>query len=110
MLTELYLNTTDPNITLTQLLRENIGMMIVSILYHTIIYTVTFNLASFIFFGKFLSQKINVRLISSFLVIMIFGYVGRHYQVKDIYNAYNKNMEKARAHIDKFFITWIFIG
>jgi hypothetical protein len=41
---------------------------------------------------------------------MIFGYVGRHYEVKDIYNAYGKNMEKARAHIDKLFITWIFIG
>ena len=109
MLTELYLRTTDPTVTFAQLLRKNIGMIIVSILFHTIIYTLTLNLTSFIFYGKILSQKINARLIASFLLIMIFGYVGRHYEVKDIYNAYGKNMEMARAHIDKLFITWIFI-
>jgi hypothetical protein len=110
MITELYLKTTDPTISLTELLRQNIGMIIISILYHTFIYTFTLNLASYIFFGKILSQKINVRFIASSLIIMSFGYIGRHFEVKDIYNAYNKNMDKTRAHIDKLFITWIFLG
>ena len=110
MFTELYLKTTDPTVSLLNVLKQNVGMIILSVLFHTIIYTVTFNLASFIFTGKMLSQTINARLIASFLLIMFFGYIGRYYHVKDIYNAYSKNMEKTRTHLDKLYITWIFIG
>uniref|UniRef100_A0A6C0HYE9 Uncharacterized protein n=1 Tax=viral metagenome TaxID=1070528 RepID=A0A6C0HYE9_9ZZZZ len=110
MFTKLYLNTTDPTVSLLNVLKQNAGMIIVSVIFHTILYTVTFNLASFIFSGKILSQTINMRLIVSFLFIMFFGYIGRYYHVKDIYSAYSKNMEKTRNHLDKLYITWIFIG
>jgi hypothetical protein len=110
MFTELYLQTTDPTVSLNDVLKRNIGMIIFSVLFHTILYTIALNLGSFIFTGKILSQTINTRLIASFLIIMFFGYIGRYYHVKDIYNAYSKNMEKTRNHLDKLYITWIFIG
>jgi hypothetical protein len=110
MFTELYLRTTDPTVSLLDVLKQNIGMIIVSVLFHTILYVITFNLASFIFTGKILSQTINMRLFASFLLIMFFGYIGRYYHVKDVYSAYSKNMDKTRNHLDKLYITWIFIG
>jgi len=110
MFTELYLHSTDPKISLERMIRENYGLLILSILLHTIIYSSFLNLVSFIFFGKILSSIINIRLILTLLMIMSIGYIGRYYHVKDIYSAYGENMEKARAHIDQFFISWVFIG
>lgn len=110
MFTELYLRSTNPKICLDKMIRENFGLLLLSILFHTIIYSSFLNLVSFIFLGKTLSIIINIRLIISLLMIMSFGYIGRVYHVKDIYSAYGENMEKAREHIDKFFISWVFIG
>jgi hypothetical protein len=110
MFTELYLHSTDPTICLERMIRENSGLLILSILFHTIIYSSFINLVSFIFLGKILSTMINIRLVIALLIIMSFGYIGRFYHVKDIYKAYGENIEKAREHIDKFFISWVFIG
>jgi hypothetical protein len=41
---------------------------------------------------------------------MVFGFIGRFYHVKDVYHAYNENMEKTREYLDKLYITWIFIS
>jgi len=90
MFTDLYLQTTDPRLTVGQLMQGNILVgIILSILLHTIIYTSFFNLASYIFFGKLLSNIVNARLIGSLLFIMIIGFYGRFLYVKNIYNAYN---------------------
>jgi len=110
MFTELYLKTTDPKISLPQMLQQNIGMILVSTIFHTIVYTAFANLASYIFFGKYLSVGINTRLIASLLLIMFFGYIGRYYHVKDVYNAYSKNADKTRNHLDRLYIGWIFIA
>lgn len=110
MFTKLYLQTTDPTITLSEMLRKNMFFIIISTLFHTIVYTLFFNLANFIFFGKYLPVNINTRLITSFIIIMFFGYIARYYHVKEIYNAYNKNAEKTRNHLDKLYIGWIFVG
>jgi hypothetical protein len=110
MLTNLYLQTTDPRLTVGQLMQGNILVgMILSILLHTIIYASFFNLASYIFFGKLLSNIVNARLISSLILIMIMGFYGRFIYVKDIYSAYNYDIQKAREHVDKFFISWVFL-
>ena len=111
MLTKLYLDTTNPKLQFHQLFQSPILVpMIVSILFHTIIYTLFFNLANFIFFGKVLSNIVNTRLVISLLFIMVFGFIGRFYHVKDVYHAYNENMEKTREYLDKLYITWIFIS
>ena len=110
MFTELYLHSTDPKICLEKMIRENSGLLLLSIIFHTIIYSSFLNLISFIFLGKTLSSIINIRLIIVLLIIMSIGYIGRFYHVKDIYKAYGENMGKAREHIDKFFISWVFIG
>jgi len=110
MFTDLYLHTTDPRISLEQMVRENLGLLVLSIIFHTILYSSFLNLVSFIFFGKILSSIINIRLIIALLLIMSLGYIGRFYHIKEIYNAYGKNLEKTRAHIDQFFISWVFIG
>jgi hypothetical protein len=110
MFTKLYLKTTDPKITLQQMLQENMAMILVSTIFHTIVYVAFANLASYIFFGKYLSVGINMRLTASLLFIMFFGYIGRHYHVKEIYNAYNKNTDKTRNHLDRLYIGWIFIA
>ena len=110
MFTELYLRTTDPKVCIYKIIRENSGLLLLSILFHTILYSSFLNLVSFIFFGKILSLIINIRLIIILLIIMSIGYIGRMNHVKEIYKAYGENMEKSREHIDKFFISWVFIG
>jgi hypothetical protein len=110
MFTELYLTTTDPTKTLGDIYRENIGSILVSVVFHTVVYAATINLAFFIFNGKWLSSVVNARLVSALLFIMFFGYIGRYYNVKDIYRAYSKDAEKTRAHADKLYIGWIFIA
>jgi hypothetical protein len=41
---------------------------------------------------------------------MVFGFVARFLHVKDIYKAYNNDLDKTRSHLDKLFISWIFIS
>lgn len=110
MFTKLYLDTTNPNLTLSEMLSQNSYPILVSVLFHTIVYVLFVNLTYSVFFGRLLSMKINSRLIFSLLIIMIFGYIARFYHVKDIYKAYNKDMSKVRTHLDQLFISWIFIA
>jgi hypothetical protein len=110
MFTKLYLDTTNPKSSISQLFTQNAFSLFISIVLHTIVYSLFFNLASFIFYGSVLSSKINRRLIISLLIIMTFGYIARFYHVKDIYNAYDKDMEKTRNHLDKLYISWIFVA
>ena len=111
MFADLYLQTTDPKFTLSQLFQGSILVSIIlSIILHTIIYASFFNLASYIFFGKLLTKMVTARLIGSLLLIMIFGFYGRFLYVKNIYSAYDYDVAKAREHVDKFFISWVFLS
>jgi len=111
MFTELYLQTTDPKLPFIALYSKNIlKNIILSVIFHTIVYTVFCNLVSYIFFGKILSNTINIRLIVSLYLIMVLGFFGRFIHVKEIYKAYNYNLEKTRKHLDKLYISWLFIS
>ena len=110
MFTKLYLDSTNPKLTLSQLFSENMFSIIVSVVFHTIVYALFFNMVSYIFMGSFLSRRTNMHMILALVLIMFFGYIGRFYHVKDIYNAYNGDMEKVRNHLDKLYITWVFIA
>jgi len=111
MFADLYLQTTDPKVTLSQLFQGSILVSIIlSIILHTIIYASFFNLASYIFFAKLLTKMVNACLIGSLLLIMIFGFYGRFLYVKNIYSAYDYDVAKAREHVDKFFISWVFLS
>ena len=111
MFTNLFLKTTNPNLSLNELFSASMTTQIlISDIFHTIIYTCFFNLANYIFFGKILSNVINTRLIISLLIIMFIGYYARFFHVKDIYNAYNRNLERTRNHTDKLYISWLFVA
>jgi hypothetical protein len=111
MFAKLYLDSTNPELTLSELYKPKIFYpMIISIIFHTIIYVSFCNMISWIFVNKTLSNEINQKLIYCLLLIMIFGFIGRLYNVKDIYKAYGGNMEKTRNHLDKNYITWIFLS
>jgi hypothetical protein len=111
MFTDIFLTTTNPTLSLSQLFLPNVVSKIVqSVIFHTIIYTVFFNLISYIFLGKVLSNKVNQRLIVCAILIMTFGYLARFYHVKEIYNAYNHDETKTREHINHRFISWLFMG
>jgi hypothetical protein len=111
MFTETYLQTTDPNLLFSQFISPPIlTNMIVSIVFHTIVYSSFVNLLSFIFTGKILSVSINYRMLLSLFIIMVFGFVARFLHVKEIYKAYNNDLDKTRSHLDKLFISWIFIS
>jgi hypothetical protein len=111
MFTELYLETTNPKLSFYQLFDINIfSKIIFSVIFHTVIYTSFLNLGSYIFFGKILSNDVNIRLISALLLIMFFGFFGRFIHVKDIYKAYGYDLEKTRNHLDRLYIGWIFIS
>lgn len=107
MFTEVYLQTTDPNLPISKLISVN---MLFAVLFHTILYCAFFNAVSYIFFGKLLSNVINTRLVSSLFAIMFFGFFARFIHVKEIYRAYNYDLQKTRRHLDKLYISWIFIS
>lgn len=111
MLTELYLQTTDPKLTIGQLFNANIfPKILASVLFHTIIYAAFLNIASYVFTGKMLFSAVNMRLISVLLVIMFFGFFARFYHVKEIYRAYGGDANKTREHLDKLYVGWIFLS
>lgn len=111
MFTDVFLVTTDPTRTVSQIFSSQILLKIIfSIVFHTIIYVGFFNLASFIFLGSPLSQPVNRRLVIAALTIMTLGYLGRMYHVREIYRAYQGDAAKTREHVNKLFISWVFIG
>jgi hypothetical protein len=110
MFTELYLKTTNPETPIVLVIKDNLRDILLSVVFHTVVYVIAFHLASFIFFGKFLSTAVSIRLTILLLLIMFFGYIGRYYHVQDVYKAYGYNKEKTRAHLDRLYIGWIFIG
>ena len=111
MFTETYLQTTDPKLPFSEFIKAPIiTNILVSVVFHTIVYSSFVNLLSFIFTGKILSMAINYRLLLSLLFIMVFGFFARFLHVKEIYKAYNNDLDKTRNHLDKLFIGWIFIS
>ena len=110
MFTELYLRTTEPQESLFKMLKNNIGDILLSVLFHTIIYWGFIQLISFVFLGKWLYKTTNIRVIITLFVIMFFGYIARYYHAKDVYKAYGYDIIKAREHLDKLYIGWIFIA
>ena len=111
MFTKLYLETTNPKLNFYQLFLPTIFVpMLFSVLFHTIIYVAFCNMVSYIFLNKMLSSEINKKLILSLILIMVFGFIARFIHVKDVYSAYNGDMVKTRNHLDKLYISWIFIS
>ena len=111
MFTKLYLETTDPNLSWENFFGLNIfSMIIISILFHTILYTLFLNMISYIFYEKMLSKNINIRLIVSFLLIMFFGYIGRLLHVKEAYNGFNYDYDKTQKYVQAHYNSWVFIG
>lgn len=110
MFTKLYLQTTNPEYSLTEVLKNNSLSLGLSIFFHTIIYALFINLGFYIFYGRTLKTSIQMRLIGILAIIMSLGYIGRYFHVQDIYNAYDKDVFKTREHVDKFFISWVFLG
>lgn len=111
MFTDIYLHTTNPQLSLTETFQGKwIFLIIFSIIFHTILYIGFFNLISYIFAGKILSNNINTRLSIIILLIMSLGYIGRFYHVKDIFTSYKNDLSKTRAHSDKLYISWLFIA
>jgi len=111
MFTDLYLQTTNPNLPFSSMFRQDVFIgILLSVLFHTIIYAGAFNLASYIFLGKLLSKIVNIRLVVSLLFIMFIGFFARFLHVKEVYKSYNYNLEKTRSHLDKLYIGWIFIS
>ena len=111
MFTKLYLETTNPKLSWSTFFSAKlVSLMSISVIVHTILYTLFFNLISYIFLGKLLSKKINIRLIISLIVIMYFGYIGRFIHVKEVYKGYNYNYEKTREYLNIHYNSWVFIG
>ena len=111
MFTKLYLDTTNPKLQLHEMFQSAILIpIVVSVVFHTFIYTLLCNMAAYIFFKKFLSNDTNKRLLTFLIPIMFLGFFARFYHVKEIYKAYNGDMVKTRNHLDKLYISWIFIS
>lgn len=111
MFTDVFLITTDPTLPVSSLLRVRvISQIVLSIVFHTIVYMGFVNVVSYVFFGRMLSSAINQRLLVALLLIMVAGYVARMIHVRDIYRAYHQDETKSRDHINRLFISWVFIG
>ena len=104
MFTDLYVETTNPSLTLSEFLSARLlKKMAASVLFHTILYVLSFNMASYVF-GYTLSSDVNLRLSIFLVVVMAFGFVARFYRVKEIYKYEGKD------HVDRAYITWFFLS
>ena len=111
MSTKLFLETTNPKLTWKDVIKKNIIFSIfLSIILNTTIYTIILNLTSYIFLGKILSNKINIRLIMVLIIIMIFGYIGRIMHSKEVYRAFHGDEKKTRKFLNQHYNSWIFLG
>lgn len=111
MFTDLFIQTTNPELSFRETFTlETFIKIIGSTLFHTILYCVFLNLVFFIFTGKHLSKTINSRLVVLLVVIMFLGFFARFFHVKEIYQAYNYDLERTRNHLDKLYIGWIFLS
>ena len=110
MFTDLYLRTTEPDQTIQKMIRENLMAIIISVIFHTLIYWGFVNIVFYVFLGRWLSGPVQIRLILILVLIMFFGYFARYYHVQEIYRSYENNKVKTREHVDKLYIGWIFIG
>lgn len=108
MFTRLFLETTDPlrQVPIVKLLPT----IAASVLFHTLLYAAFFNLVSWIFVGKGLTWAVNTRLVGSLLVILSLGFAARIYHVQEIHRAYNYDTVRTRKHLDRLYITWIFLS
>jgi membrane protein YdbS with pleckstrin-like domain len=106
MATKLYLETTNPN---SKLSRPSIVFGItISVILHTVVYTLFFNLVSYIFTGRTLSGKINKRLVIALIVIMYLGFIGRYYRAKDAYKAFNGDAARTQEYMNQGYVNWVF--
>ena len=111
MSTKLFLETTNPKLTWKEVVKKNIIFSIfLSIILNTTIYTIILNLASYIFLGRILNNKINIRLIMVLIIIMIFGYIGRIMHSKEVYKAFHGDEKKTREFLNQHYNSWIFLG
>lgn len=111
MFTDLYLYTTNPNLDINKLLSFNIQSKILfAIIFHIIIYISFFNIIAYIFTNKLLNMQINNRLIIVLFVIMFIGYIGRFLHIKDIYRAFNYDINKTNNFVNTHYNTWLFIA
>lgn len=108
MLTEVYLKTTDPKTTLLEIYTSYKTWF--SIIFHTLIYSISLNIIKYSLTRKIFSLNTNIRISILLFIIMTIGYSARYLRVQDIYKANNKNEEKTRNHCDKAFITWFFLA
>lgn len=108
MFTRLYLTTTNPELSFSELMAQS-GPIFVSAVFHTVVYVAFVNVVWFIFTGSMVSNLINQRLSVFLLAVMLAGYVARFYHVKEIYQTY-QDKALTRKHVDQLYIGWIFIA
>jgi hypothetical protein len=80
--------------------------MSASVIFHTILYLVSFNIGSYVLFGNTLAPDVNIRIGVFLILVMAFGFLARFYHVKEIYHF----EEKGKEHVDKAYITWFFLS
>jgi len=111
MFTKLFLQTTDPKLNWnTFFSKEIMPRILISILFHTIVYVVVLNTANYIFTNRPLSKEINIRLSLSLFVIMFFGYIGRLLHSKETLTDFSNDYEKTRNYLQQHYNSWIFLG
>ena len=104
MFTDLYVETTNPTLTLSEFLSVRLlNKMAASVLFHTILYVVSLNMVSYVF-GYTLSSDVNIRLSIFLVLVMSLGFVARFYRVKELYHYGGKE------YVDKAYITWYFLS
>ena len=104
MFTDLYVETTNPKLTLSEFLSVRLlNKMAASVLFHTILYVVALNMVSYVF-GDTLSLDVNIRLSIFLVLVMAIGFVARVYRVKELYHYGGKE------YVDKAYMTWYFLS
>lgn len=107
MNSNLYKLSTDPDTEYLTLIKNPEVYM--SILIHTILYTLSLIVITHIVFKISLDTLLIIRLIIFFVVVMFFGYIGRLARSKNLMKTF-KNKKIVKNMIDKAYIQWYFLS
>ena len=107
MNSNLYKLSTDPDTSYLTLLKN--PEVYISIVIHTILYTLSLIVITHIVFKISLDTLLIIRLIIFFVVVMFSGYIGRLARSKNLMKTY-KNKKTVKNMIDNAYMQWYFLS
>jgi|688.fasta_scaffold1854998_1 hypothetical protein len=109
MFTQLYLDTTNPEVSYTTFFQWDIlHRIFISTLVHVFMYILAIQLFAYAV-SYSISPSMVRRCVVVLMVVMLGGFMARFWHAKEIYATYN-DLYQTRQHMNQQYISWIFMS